>query len=83
MYYSLRYYKDKTQLVGQFLTKSVLEFAVKILELQRVPKNSFLKLKLYIRGYLQVTTDAFTFPEEILKRNTSLFWVLAVSKQMK
>ena len=24
-----------------------------------------------------------TFPEEILNRNTSLFWVLAVSKEMK
>ena len=34
--------------------------------------------------YRQVTTpDAFTFPEEILKSNTSLFWVLAVSKEMK
>ena len=32
----------------------------------------------------QITTpDAFTFPEEILKRNTSLLWVLAVSKEMK
>ena len=29
------------------------------------------------------TPDAFTFPEEILKRNTSLFWVLTVSKEMK
>ena len=26
------------------------------------------------------TLDAFTFPEEIHKRNTLLFWVLAVSK---
>ena len=32
----------------------------------------------------QVTTpDAFTFTEEILKRKTSLFLVLAVSKEMK
>ena len=30
-----------------------------------------------------MTTDAFTFPEEILNRNTSLFWVLAVSEIMK
>ena len=28
-------------------------------------------------------SDVFTFPEEILKRNYSLFWVLAVSKKMK
>ena len=33
-------------------------------------------------GYRQVTTDTFTFLEEILKRNTSLFWVLAVPKDM-
>ena len=30
-----------------------------------------------------MTTDAFTFPEEVFKRNTSIFWVLAVSKEMK
>ena len=32
MYYSLRYYKDDTQLVGLFFTKGVLEFVVKILD---------------------------------------------------
>ena len=26
---------------------------------------------------------AFTFPEEILKKSTSLFWVLDVSKELK
>ena len=73
--------------MGLFFTKDVVgELVVKILDklhLQRVSKNSFLKLKLQIWGYRQVTTDAFTFPKEILKRNTSLFWVLAVSKEMK
>ena len=34
-------------------------------------------------GYGQVTTDIFTFPKEILKKNTSLFWVLAFSGEMK
>ena len=33
--------------------------------------------------YIVTTTDAFTFPEEILNGNTSLFYVLAVSKYMK
>ena len=33
MYYSLRYYKEATQLVGQFFTKGVVEeLAVKILD---------------------------------------------------
>ena len=32
MYYSLRYYKEETQLVGLFFTKGVLEFVVKILD---------------------------------------------------
>ena len=36
-----------------------------------------------IRNWQVTTTDAFTFPEEILNRNTSLFWVLAVSEKMK
>ena len=87
MYFLLRYYKEETQLVGLFFIKGVLEFVVKVLDkytyVQRNSKNSFLKLKLSIWGYQQVTTDAFTFPEEILKRDTSLFWVLAVSKEMK
>ena len=38
----------------------------------------------YIWGYQEVTTPAvFTFPEEILERNTSLFWVLTAPKEMK
>ena len=45
MYYSLRYYNEKTQLVGIFFKKGVAELVVKI-HLQRVSKNSFLKLKL-------------------------------------
>ena len=44
MYYSLRYYKEETQLVRLFFTKGVVELVVKIL--QRVSENSFLKLKL-------------------------------------
>ena len=32
---------------------------------------------------LVATPDAFTFPKEILKRNTSLFWVLVVSEEME
>ena len=32
MYYSLRYYKEDTQLVGLFFTKGVAELAVKILD---------------------------------------------------
>ena len=31
MYYSLRYYKEETQLVGLFFTKDVVELVVKIL----------------------------------------------------
>ena len=30
-----------------------------------------------------VATDAFKFPKEILKRNTSLFPLLAVSEEMR
>ena len=36
-----------------------------------------------LRNWQVTTTEAFTFPEEILNRNTSFFWVLAVSKEMK
>ena len=50
MYYSLRYYKEETQLVG--LCKEILT------------RNSY-------------------FFKEILTRNTSIFWALAVSKEMK
>ena len=48
MYYSLRYYKEETQLVGLFFTKGVAEFVVKILDKYnyRISKNCFLKLKL-------------------------------------
>ena len=48
MYYSLRYYKEETQLVGLFFTKGVVELMVKILDecTYRVSKNYFLKLKL-------------------------------------
>ena len=48
MYYSLRYYKEETQLVRLFCTKGVVELVVKILDkyTYRVSKNSFLKLKL-------------------------------------
>ena len=58
-----------------FFTKGVLEFAVKVLDkcTDRVSKNSF----------RQVATNSFNFPEEILKRNNSLFLVLAVCKEVK
>ena len=48
MYYSLRYYKEETQLVGMFFTKGVVKLMVKILDkyTYRVSKNPFLKLKL-------------------------------------
>ena len=49
MYYSLRYYKEETQLVGLFFKKGVVELAVKILDkctYKEFLKNSFLKLKL-------------------------------------
>ena len=32
MYYSLRYYKGKTELVGLFFIKGVLELVVKIID---------------------------------------------------
>ena len=32
MYYSLRYYKGETELVGLFLIKGVLELVVKIID---------------------------------------------------
>ena len=60
--------------MGLFFTKGVLEFAVKILDKrQRVSKNSYLKLKSWIWGYRQVTTDAFTFPEKLLKEALHFF----------
>ena len=86
MYYVLftRYYKQETQLVGLFFTKGVVEPVVKILDKYTYKEFlKILKLKLEIWGYRQVTTDAITFPKEILKRNTSFFWVLALSKEMK
>ena len=48
MYYSLRYHKEETQLVGLCFTKGVVELVVKILDkyTYRVSKNYFLKLKL-------------------------------------
>ena len=48
MYYSLRYYKEETQLVGVFFTKGVVELVAKILDKYTygVWENSFLKLKL-------------------------------------
>ena len=48
MYYSLKYYKEETHLVGLFFTKGAVELVVKILDKYtcRVSKNSFLKLKL-------------------------------------
>ena len=54
MYYLLRYYKEETQLVGLLFKKGVLEFVVKILDLQRVSKNSFLKL-----NFLQIVFKDF------------------------
>ena len=47
MYYSLRYYKEETHVMRLF-TKGVVELVVKILDkyTYRVPKTSFLKLKL-------------------------------------
>ena len=43
MYYSLRYYKEKTQLVGLFFTEGVVELVVKILD--KYTNKEFLKLK--------------------------------------
>ena len=86
MYYSLRYDRKERQLVGLLFTKCVVWLVAKILDKytdKEFLKILFLKLKFEIWGYWQVTTDAFTFPKEILTRNTSLFWVLAVSKEMK
>ena len=59
--------------------------------LQRVSKNSLSTISTINEVFLKEifsefedissnTPDAFTFPEEILKRNTLFFWVLAVSK---
>ena len=45
------------------------------MHLEIVSENSFSRLKLKISNC--------KFPEKILERNTSLFWVLAVSKVMK
>ena len=42
MYYLLRYYKEETPLVAQFLTKEVLEFVVKILD--KYAYKEFLKI---------------------------------------
>ena len=45
MYYSLRYYKEETQLVGLFFTKGVVEkFVVKILG--KYTSKEFLKILL-------------------------------------
>ena len=48
MYYSLRYCKEETQLVGLFFTKGFVELVVEILDkyAHRVSNNSFLELKL-------------------------------------
>ena len=48
MYYSLRYYKEETQLVGLFFTKGTVELVIKILDkyIYRVSKTFFLKVKL-------------------------------------
>ena len=50
---------------------------------ERRLQEVFIKTNVCWEGYRQVTYDAFTFPKEILKRDTSLFWVLAVSEEMK
>ena len=42
MYYSLRYYKEETQLVGLFFRKIVLEFVIKILD--KYTYKEFLKI---------------------------------------
>ena len=42
MYYSLRYYKEETKLVGLFFTKGAVEFVVKILD--KCNYKEFLKL---------------------------------------
>ena len=54
-------------------------------EFLKIPfENEIVNLIVKImKEYWQGTTDAFTFLEEILKRDASLFWVLAVSKEMK
>ena len=68
--------------MGLFFTKGVLEVVVKI-HLQTVSNNSILKLKLWIWRYWQVTTVAFRFTDKKIKRNISIFMVLAVFQQMK
>ena len=42
MYYSLRYYKEETQLVGLFFTKGALEYVVKFLD--KYTYTEFLKI---------------------------------------
>ena len=42
MYYSLRYYKEETQLVGLFFIKGILELVVKILD--KYTYKEFLKI---------------------------------------
>ena len=42
MYYSLRYYKEETQLVGLFFTKGVAELVVKIVD--KYTYKDFLKI---------------------------------------
>ena len=42
MYYSLRYYKEETQLVGLFFTNGVLEFVVKFRD--KYTDKGFLKI---------------------------------------
>ena len=42
MYYSLRYYKEKAQLVGLFFKKGVVELVLKILD--KYTYKEFLKL---------------------------------------
>ena len=48
MYYSLKYYKEETNLVGLFFTKGEVELVVKILNkyTYRISKSTFQKLKL-------------------------------------
>ena len=42
MYYSIRYYKEETQLVGLFFMKGVVELVVKILD--KYTYKEFLKI---------------------------------------
>ena len=85
MYCLLRHYKEETQLVGLLFTKGVLEFVVKILDkcTYKEFQKFLFKIEIVNLRIAASNNGCIHIPEEILKRNTSLFWVLAVSQEKK